>query len=480
VTYVQDNEPEEDDDTFDMKMRLKFQKKSRSSGRRHTVANIGLPDLTSRLRRGSLSDTGLTAGAGSGRPGSTGSGSGSAATTPEYHYVRKWSVDITALANQLENPKAAVAGRAGSYQFGELAGALRASPTGPARMGRSSPLAARPTLPRIVAEVEQETAKEEEEQSGTSSHVNSTDDSRLKNGVDTQLPAALHSTNSAQKDDSNRNAPQINQIVGCVKDPAESGRNTGGSQPPVELQPIDCDDSDSKLNAPTTVTMSGSKSQPKLDDTAAVKRRLEAAGHSLLEHVSSLPLDPPSIVVSSLNDEERRSVVNSDDAEGEDDEDDDDDVDGRSPQIWTVDDKQSATSSSRQNEQTTTGVELLTCVDERAVCRVKRELERTRRTCILTAVSAGLALPYMLVAVWNCQSAPGTRHQLAYNLSLSTAALMTLQAAVNPALLVWADQRLVARVLRLWSYVSRLRCICYCNVGRGKSCLNTNRAAGRL
>jgi len=61
-----------------MKMRMKFQKKSRSSGRRHTVANIGLPSLSRRLRRGSLSDTGLTAVA-----GISPSGSGSGATTPE-------------------------------------------------------------------------------------------------------------------------------------------------------------------------------------------------------------------------------------------------------------------------------------------------------------------------------------------------------------------------------------------------------------
>jgi len=146
---VQDNrEQEEDDDTFDVKMRMKFQKKSRSSGRRHTVANIGLPSLSGRLRRGSLSDTGLTAVA-----GISPSGSGSGATTPEYHYVRKWSVDITALANQLENPKAAVAGRSGSYQFAELHGALRTSPCNPSRRS-GSPAAVRPTLPCIIAEVE--------------------------------------------------------------------------------------------------------------------------------------------------------------------------------------------------------------------------------------------------------------------------------------------------------------------------------------
>lgn len=78
-----------EEDTFDMKMRLKFQKKPRSSERRHTVANIGLPDLSSQRRR-SLEN---------------GKGKGASSPASDYQYVRKWSVDITALANQLENPK---------------------------------------------------------------------------------------------------------------------------------------------------------------------------------------------------------------------------------------------------------------------------------------------------------------------------------------------------------------------------------------
>ena len=75
---------EEDDDTFDMKMRMRHQKSS--SGRRHTVANIGLGDSFFGFgkRRGSLEDS---------KP------------KPNYNYIRKWSVDITALQDQLENPK---------------------------------------------------------------------------------------------------------------------------------------------------------------------------------------------------------------------------------------------------------------------------------------------------------------------------------------------------------------------------------------
>ena len=92
---------DDEDDTFDTRMRLTFLKKCRSSGRRHTVANIGLPDMPG-VRRGSLEN-----GRGSGNV----SANSAARKAQDYQYVRKWSVDITALANQLENPK----GHAGSY-----------------------------------------------------------------------------------------------------------------------------------------------------------------------------------------------------------------------------------------------------------------------------------------------------------------------------------------------------------------------------
>lgn len=78
----------DDDDLFDLKMRLKLQKSG--SGRRHTVANIGVGDslFGGSQRRGSLEDS---------NPHSK--------KAAGYQYVRKWSVDITALQEQLENPK---------------------------------------------------------------------------------------------------------------------------------------------------------------------------------------------------------------------------------------------------------------------------------------------------------------------------------------------------------------------------------------
>lgn len=73
-----------DDDEFDQKMK-KLQKSA--SGRRHTVANIGLGESLYGHKKETF-------------------GSRSPSPNPtNYQYVRKWSVDIVALQDQLENPK---------------------------------------------------------------------------------------------------------------------------------------------------------------------------------------------------------------------------------------------------------------------------------------------------------------------------------------------------------------------------------------
>ena len=74
-------------------MKMKLQKSL--SGRRHTVANIGLGESSFGGRRGSMET-----------PKSASSG------PHTYNYVRKWSVDIVALQDQLENPKAFLSGAA--------------------------------------------------------------------------------------------------------------------------------------------------------------------------------------------------------------------------------------------------------------------------------------------------------------------------------------------------------------------------------
>ena len=444
---------DEDADTFDMKMRMKFQKKSRSSGRRHTVANIGLPSLSRRLRRGSLSDTGLTAVA-----GISPSGSGSGATTPEYHYVRKWSVDITALANQLENPKAAVAGLSGSYQFAELQGALRSSPCNTARRS-GSPVAVRPTLPCIIAEVEttdQETADKDVEvddeattkQSGEIHY----DEKPESENVDSCSRANRHETNVTEKKNSDADKERNHKTGnhdGNEDDTDQSGNTARGSE----------------FTRQEHVTATA------VDRGVASisKRRAELRRcHNAVEHVSSLPLDPPSIIVSGLNVDEDREPCSTNT-----DEDDDDSGKG---QIWTTSGtaaNQDAAVSEERSSMAAFDAENEWSTDDGQLRRVRREMERARRTCVALMLCAALSLPYAGVSVWNGFT---SSRYIGYNLSLAAAALMTLTAAVIPPLLVWSDRRLRARILRMWSLASRLRCVCYCNVGRGKNCFQRPRS----
>ena len=86
------SESEGSDDDFDARMKMKLQKSL--SGRRHTVANIGLGESSFGGRRGSMETV------------------KSAGGSHHYNYVRKWSVDIVALQDQLENPKAYLTGAA--------------------------------------------------------------------------------------------------------------------------------------------------------------------------------------------------------------------------------------------------------------------------------------------------------------------------------------------------------------------------------
>ena len=85
--YNDEDDDDDDDDQFDLKMRMKLSTSKRSSGRRHTVANIGSGETRHKGRRGSMEDH------------------HSGSSPLNYQYIRKWSVDIVALQDQLENPK---------------------------------------------------------------------------------------------------------------------------------------------------------------------------------------------------------------------------------------------------------------------------------------------------------------------------------------------------------------------------------------
>jgi len=427
-------------------MRLKFQKK-RSSGRRHTVANIGLPSLSGRLRRGSLSDTGLTAVA-----GISPTGSGSGATTPEYHYVRKWSVDITALANQLENPKAAVEGRSGSYQFSELQGALKTSPCNPTRR-TGSPVAVRPTLPCIIAEVESA------EQEGTDKDAVVDEEPTVrKQSIRSHDGSRKPTTTESRNTDSFSSDSSVDNEVVTAKtkdaDVSEEGRQNVDNINAETGQPF---------NTEKSCELSGIAATENVVDSALAttwKRRAEMRKcHNAVEHVSSLPIDPPSIIVSGLN-------VDDDHEPGSTNTDEDDDDSGNG-QIWTTAINQDAAAC--EERSSTAACDDDGSADDVQLRRVGRELDRAGRTCAMLIVCAALTLPYAGVSVWNSVA---TIRYVGYNLSLAATAVMALTAAVIPPLLVWSDRRLRSRILRVWTLATHLRCVCQCNIGRGKSCLH--------
>ncbi len=126
----------EDEDTFDLQMMSKMQKSSRGSGRRHTVANIGLGDAPVGARRGSLGEF-----------------RGPKQAT-NYQYVRKFSVDIVALQDQLENPKSF--GGSANFSFTAL------GPPPTTSLSRNSSSEVRPSTP-IPATLEEEEDAELEE-----------------------------------------------------------------------------------------------------------------------------------------------------------------------------------------------------------------------------------------------------------------------------------------------------------------------------
>lgn len=89
-----DEEEGEELDAFDLKMRMK---QAQKSTRRHTVANIVLGDdclpVSGKLGRKLVANN------------NSKETPAAASSNLNYNYARKWSVDITALQDQLENPK---------------------------------------------------------------------------------------------------------------------------------------------------------------------------------------------------------------------------------------------------------------------------------------------------------------------------------------------------------------------------------------
>lgn len=332
---------EDDEDTFDLKMRNEFQKKSRSSGRRHTVANIGLPNLSD-LRSSSFVDAQPTT---------------YASKTAEYHYVRKWSVDITALANQLENPKS---------------------------HSDTSPF------------------KEKEELGGyeeTFKGLRTPSNACVVTSCDNLDRKAMTGNDGARKESVElRNFQKASE----KRRTDEKDKSKERLSPSMQMH--------TSFKKYETESKAGSADQS--SSAAAAVGLRGAAGATMKSLLSSD--EPPQL--------QQRDTID----------------------------------------------------DDRVVAKANRELTTTSRMTAVVIVSMVFTFPCFVIFLWLIFAPLGNLH-IGYNLSIVAEILVTLQAAVNPVALFWVDRRLQRRLRNLVRDAARLRCVCYCNIGRHGNCLQPNK-----
>ena len=344
-------------------MRLEFQKKSRtSSGRRHTVANIALPDMTEMQQPRPASSLSSSAAAPSGRRARPSTMS----KTVEYHYVRKWSVDITALANQLENPKMNTGSVCPLNQTAAPAKSLEAATACCKSASMSS-------LP-------------ETEERGKISTGNA--GTEASNGCDGVVVEAKGETEKIKETE--KTADTCDQIKTI----------------PEALGPT-LDEAAADGQATNERTQQDGAINNRADDN---KQHDESSvgGHSSSRKSS---------IVASQDDPE---------------------------------DPEKQTFEERLN---------------------LKELRRTFRTTVLVFVSLLLTLPYVLIIIWPVVGrVAGELVELRYNLEMVFRSLAVLQTISLPLLIVWSDEKLLSRFKRLWRLTHDLRCLCFCNVGRGRDC----------
>lgn len=346
-------------------MRTEFENKSRSSGRRHTVANIGIPDLED-LRSASSPFGRLDEGGpGSHHRSQTRHPSSSVSKkTLEYHYVRKWSVDITALANQLENPKA----HSDTSPFKER---------GDEDNGLEEALKGlqAPSNACVVASCE---------------YIGPPGKSEKSPGAGGSVPGAA----TGKGRPSSRNG-----LDGGVKETAGPRREVRGK---------------------------------------SVRSGIEEKGGIVSKDAS-----PRREIESSLNSA------------------------AKEPSIGCAEEREEALGHgpSRDAER-----------EARGAAKAAKELTTLTKMLVLVAASLLLACPGFVLFVWFSVSPVQDLH-LGFNLSVASEMVVMLQAALNPVLLLWVDQRLRRRARRLLTEVSHLRCVCYCNVSRNGNCLHPQKAS---
>ena len=386
------NESDDDDDD-DFEQKMKVQLKKSLSGRRHTVANISL-GLTSSLNKTSSQD------------------SVNRSPSPfNYQYVRKWSVDIQALQDQLENPK----GLLGANPFGGLGGSFKREKHEPSNHS-------------IEEKPEHEEIEEENSQDPCQKTEGHKEDSALK---DIKPKERVDRTKSDQSGIKSKES----QSVG------------------VKFDTVVKTSSDSKCDK----VLSASGSEVRFNDT--IEEHIEEAEQ---EEQTKCDNEVKNVCIQEST---KDSIIEEDENEPDgilsfpEPKDKSDKVDK-----FQVDKTKAEAVSGTDTDTTTDGdLELLTI---QRIKEITQEMQTNTMVFLLLLTVIFCIVPFSVLQItqW-CMNYSFNR-----NLSWMMAGLTLVQLPLHVLLLAWMERPLCKAMRRLWIKLTHWRCVCYCNIGKGKDC----------
>ena len=382
-----------DDDDFDQKMKLRLQKSL--SGRRHTVANISL-GLTSSLNKTSSQD------------------SVNRSPSPfNYQYVRKWSVDIQALQDQLENPK----GLLGANPFG-LGGSFKREKHEPSNQS-------------IEEKPEHEDIEEENHKgAGDKCEPNKSDENKP------------------------RERKPLKEKVDRTKSDQSGVRSKDSQSIGVKFDTIVKTSSESKCDK----VLSSSGSEVRFQDT--IEEHVED-----IEQEEQLKCDN-EVKNVCIQEATKDSIIEEDENEP------DGILSFPEPEPKQTDkvangnhnDNANTDLCSNQADATNDGdLELLTiqCIKD-----ITQEMQVNTIVLLLLLTMISCIAPYSIIQIiqWTMN------YSFNRNLSWMLAGITLMQMPLHVLLLAWMERPLWKAMRRLWIKLTHWRCVCYCNIGKGKHC----------
>ncbi len=398
-----DDEDAEDDD-FDQKMKLRLQKSL--SGRRHTVANISLG--LSSLNKTSSQD------------------SVNRSPSPfNYQYVRKWSVDIQALQDQLENPK----GLLGANPFAGLGGSFKRERHEPSDHS-------------IEEKPEHEEIEEETAQSTSEPQSDPAPKAKETMFKEKRLPKKVDRTKSDQ-----------------------SGMKSKDTQPMgVKFDTVVKTSSDVKSDKGM---MSSSGSEVRFSDTIEehdAEDVIEQDEEQEQEEQRKCDNEVKNVCIQECT---KDSII-------EEDENEPDGIlsfpepDSKKPDRQTQDEAAAAVAAGRASAAdaelaTDSDLELLTI---QRIKDITQQMQTNSVVLLLLLIVISCIVPYSALQLFQWSMSRSFNR----NLSWMLAALVLVQMPLHVLLLAWMERPLWKALRRLWVKLTHWRCVCYCNIGKGKDC----------